>query len=105
MGQPRVLLADDHTMVVEAFRKLLELEFEIVGTVGDGRTLVTTAPGLKPDVIVIDISMNGDKQIRTFPICDGRSRFERNESVVLTRVHNLGAQPLVEHSAEPSRDL
>jgi DNA-binding NarL/FixJ family response regulator len=44
-------------MVVEAFRKLLELEFEIVGTVGDGRTLVTTAPGLKPDVIVIDISM------------------------------------------------
>jgi DNA-binding NarL/FixJ family response regulator len=57
MGQPRVLLADDHTMVVEAFRKLLELEFEIVGTVGDGRTLVTTAPGLKPDVIVIDISM------------------------------------------------
>jgi len=57
MGQPRVLLADDHTMVVEAFRKLLELEFEIVGTVGDGRTLVTAAPGLKPDVIVIDISM------------------------------------------------
>jgi len=57
MGQPRVLLADDHTMVVEAFRKLLELEFEIVGTVGDGRTLVTTAPELKPDVIVIDISM------------------------------------------------
>ena len=57
MGQPRVLLADDHTMVVEAFRKLLELEFEIVGTVGDGRALVTTAPGLKPDVIVIDISM------------------------------------------------
>ena len=57
MGQPRVLLADDHTMVVEAFRKLLELEFEIVGTVGDGRALVTTAPELKPDVIVIDISM------------------------------------------------
>jgi DNA-binding NarL/FixJ family response regulator len=57
MGQPRVLLADDHTMVVEAFRKLLELEFEIVGTVGDGRALVATAPGLKPDVIVIDISM------------------------------------------------
>jgi DNA-binding NarL/FixJ family response regulator len=57
MGQPRVLLADDHTMVVEAFRKLLEPEFEIVGTVADGRTLVNIAPGLKPDVIVLDIGM------------------------------------------------
>jgi DNA-binding NarL/FixJ family response regulator len=57
MGQPRILLADDHTMVVEAFRKLLEPEFEIVGTVSDGRTLVTVAPDLKPDAIVIDIGM------------------------------------------------
>jgi DNA-binding NarL/FixJ family response regulator len=57
MGQPRILLADDHTMVVEAFRKLLEPEFEIVGTVSDGRTLVTVAPELKPDAIVIDIGM------------------------------------------------
>jgi DNA-binding NarL/FixJ family response regulator len=44
-------------MVVEALRKLLEPEFEIVGTVSDGRTLVSVAPGLKPDVIVIDIGM------------------------------------------------
>src|SRR5580698_4422348 len=57
MGRPRVLLADDHTMVVEALRKLLEPEFEIVGTVSDGRTLVTVAPNLKPDVIVVDIGM------------------------------------------------
>jgi DNA-binding NarL/FixJ family response regulator len=44
-------------MVVEAFRKLLEPEFEIVGTVSDGQTLVTLAPELKPDVIVVDIGM------------------------------------------------
>jgi DNA-binding NarL/FixJ family response regulator len=57
MGRPRVLLADDHTMVVEALRKLLESEFEIVGTVSDGQTLLAIAPGLKPDVIVVDIGM------------------------------------------------
>lgn len=57
MGKPRILLADDHTMVVEAFRKLLEPEFEIVGTVSDGQALVAIAPGLKPDVIVVDIGM------------------------------------------------
>jgi DNA-binding NarL/FixJ family response regulator len=57
MGPPRILLADDHTMVVEAFRKLLEPEFEIVGTVSDGQTLVRLAPELKPDVIIVDIGM------------------------------------------------
>jgi DNA-binding NarL/FixJ family response regulator len=57
MGKPRVLLADDHTLVVEAFRKLLEPEFEIVGTVGDGRTLLDVAPQLKPDVVVVDVGM------------------------------------------------
>ena len=53
----RVLLADDHTVLVEAFRKLLEPHFEVVGTVSDGRTLMKTAVNLNPDVIVIDISM------------------------------------------------
>jgi len=57
MGRPRILLADDHTMVVEAFKKLLEPEFEIVGTVSDGQSLVRLAPELNPDVIVVDIGM------------------------------------------------
>jgi DNA-binding NarL/FixJ family response regulator len=57
MGRPRILLADDHTMVVEAFKKLLEPEFEIVGTVSDGQALVRLAPELNPDVIVVDIGM------------------------------------------------
>jgi DNA-binding NarL/FixJ family response regulator len=52
-----VLLADDHKLLLEAFQKLLEPEFEVVGTVTDGRTLLTAAPQLKPDVIVVDISM------------------------------------------------
>jgi DNA-binding NarL/FixJ family response regulator len=54
---PRVMLADDHTMVVEAFRKLLETHCEIVGTVSDGRALLEIAPQLKPDMIVVDIAM------------------------------------------------
>jgi len=57
MTLPRVMLADDHTILVEAFRKLLEPHFEIVGSVADGRALLETAAQLKPDVIVVDISM------------------------------------------------
>lgn len=57
MTLPRVMLADDHTILVEAFRKLLEPHFEIVGAVSDGRALLETAPELKPDVIVVDIGM------------------------------------------------
>src|SRR5262245_51743998 len=57
MALPRVMLADDHTILVEAFRKLLEPEFEIVGTVADGIALLEAAPRAKPDVIVIDIAM------------------------------------------------
>jgi len=51
------MLADDHTILVEAFRKLLEPHFEVVGTVSDGRALLETAPQLKPDVIIVDIGM------------------------------------------------
>jgi len=51
------MLADDHTILVEAFRKLLEPHCEIVGTVADGRALLETAPQLKPAVIIVDIGM------------------------------------------------
>lgn len=51
------MLADDHTILVEAFRKLLEPHFEIVATVSDGFALLDAAAQLKPDVIVVDISM------------------------------------------------
>ena len=57
MAPPRVMLADDHTILVEAFRKLLEPQYQVVGTAADGRALVETAPRLKPDVIVVDIAM------------------------------------------------
>ncbi len=53
----RILLADDHTLLVDAFTTLLSPEFDIVGTVGDGRALVDAAARLKPEAIVLDISM------------------------------------------------
>jgi DNA-binding NarL/FixJ family response regulator len=57
MRKTRVLLADDHQILLEGLRNLLEPEFEIVGTVEDGRALVKEAERLSPDVIVADISM------------------------------------------------
>ena len=53
----RVILADDHVLMLDALRNLLEPEFEVVGTFADGRALVEAAPQLKPDVIVLDIGM------------------------------------------------
>ena len=57
MNRPRVLLADDHPLVLAALCSLLESECEIVGAVSDGRALVEAAGRLKPDVIVLDISL------------------------------------------------
>jgi len=53
----RVILADDHTLLAEARVKLLEPEFEVAGIFPDGLTLIKGAPGLDPDVIVLDIGM------------------------------------------------
>jgi DNA-binding NarL/FixJ family response regulator len=52
-----VLLADDHALLLGAFEKLLATECEVVGQVSDGRALVAAAEKLKPDLIVLDISM------------------------------------------------
>ena len=57
MSRPRVLLADDHALLLGAFEKLLSADCDIVGQVSDGRALVDAAEELRPDVIVLDISM------------------------------------------------
>jgi DNA-binding NarL/FixJ family response regulator len=57
MHRPRLLLADDHRIVVEGLKRLLEDSFELVGVAEDGRSLLAAARRLKPDVIVTDISM------------------------------------------------
>src|ERR1700739_3711881 len=57
MYRSRILIADDHNLMAELCKKLLEPEFEVVGTIDNGRSLVRTATELKPDVIVVDIAM------------------------------------------------
>jgi DNA-binding NarL/FixJ family response regulator len=57
MNRPRVLIADDHRLLREAFAQLLEPTCEVVGTVADGRALLDLAPALRPDIVVLDIAM------------------------------------------------
>src|SRR5262245_52253146 len=59
MDSARILLADDHRRVAEAMGQFVAEEFQLVGTVSDGDTLLEAAHTLKPDVIVADISMPG----------------------------------------------
>jgi len=57
MTRPRVLLADDHVLVLEGLAKLLEDRYELVAKVQDGRTLVRVAQELQPDIMIVDISL------------------------------------------------
>jgi DNA-binding NarL/FixJ family response regulator len=72
MPRPRVLLADDHALLLGALENLLSAECDVVGQASDGRALLAAAETLKPDVIVLDIAMpvlNGleaGRQIKRF---------------------------------------
>lgn len=55
--RPRILIADDHTLVADLCKRLLETEFEVVGIVNNGRALVRAVADSRPDVIVVDIAM------------------------------------------------
>ena len=77
MTKRRVLLADDHAMVLEGMRSIVEPDYEVVGEARDGRELVASADKLRPDVIVADISMpmlNGLEAIRQLEKADLRAK-------------------------------
>jgi DNA-binding NarL/FixJ family response regulator len=74
MNRTRILLADDHVILLEALKKLVEPAYIVVGTVNDGRSLLSAAEKLRPDVIVADINMpnmNGfeacERLVKRFP--------------------------------------
>jgi DNA-binding NarL/FixJ family response regulator len=74
MDRPRILIADDHTVVAEAFKTLLEPEYQVVVLVADGKSLLTAAKELKPDVVLLDLGMPllngldaGQELKRSFP--------------------------------------
>jgi DNA-binding NarL/FixJ family response regulator len=57
MMRPRILLADDHSLLLDAFSNLLEQKYDVVGTATDGRQLLKMLPKLEPDVVLMDIAM------------------------------------------------
>src|SRR5262245_20802465 len=57
MTGPRVLLADDHRLLREAFARVLESDCDVVGAVGDGQAVLPAAQELRPDIVVLDIAM------------------------------------------------
>ena len=105
--RPRVLLADDHKIVSEGLRSLLEPDYELVGTVEDGRALVAAAEKLSPDVIVADISMpllNGIEAARQLKKANSRAKIVfltmHPDVTYATRAFEAGASGYVlKHSA------
>lgn len=86
MNRIKVLLADDHRIVAEGLRRILEAEFELVGVVEDGRALLGAAQELKPDVIISDITMpelNGVEALEELKKIDSDVKL-----VFLTMHHN-----------------
>ena len=107
MRRNTVLIADDHTIVVEGLMGLLKEDFDVVGTVNDGELLIDAAKRLRPDVIVTDISMPGLSGLDVLL----RLKAERidsrvvvltmhNDAVLATRAIRAGASAfLLKHSA------
>ncbi len=91
MNRPRILVADDHRMVAEGLRSVLEPDFELIEIVEIGRALVEAALRLRPDIIVADITMpqlNGldaVEQIRRSG-CDAKVIFLTMHKTALRRV-------------------
>jgi DNA-binding NarL/FixJ family response regulator len=107
MKKPRVLLADDHCVVAEGLRSLLEPHFDVVGIVSNGRELLTAAKTLDPDAIVLDISMpslNGIEAARQLRAANSRVKMVfltmHREATYASRALEAGASGFVlKHSA------
>ena len=81
----RVIIAEDHTLIAQGLRKLLECEFESVTVVGNGRELLDTMAASKPDVVLLDIGMpllNGIEATRQL------SKTSPATKVVIVTAHN-----------------
>lgn len=107
MKRVRILLADDHNMLIEAMKNLLEPEFEVIDTASDGRSLVSKAIKLNPDVIIMDISMpllNGLEAGRQLKTALPKVKFiyltMNQDQDIIAEALKIGAMGfLVKHSA------
>jgi DNA-binding NarL/FixJ family response regulator len=95
INRPRILIADDHNLVAELCKRLLEAEFDVVGTVSDGRALVRAAGDLRPDVVVVDVAM---------PVLNGLDAGRQvKEMLPAVKLIYLTMNPDVELAAEAFR--
>lgn len=100
--RPRIILADDHEIVLDGLRRILDAEFEIVATAAEGRGLVSEIERLKPEVAVADISMpllNGLDALRQCRNSGFRTRFvfltASPEVALAVQAFRLGASAYV----------
>jgi DNA-binding NarL/FixJ family response regulator len=87
MSKARILLADDHRIVIEGLKKLLDPEYDVVGAVEDGRALIAAVDKLQPHVVVADISMphlNGIEAVRHI-----KEKNPQIRVVILTMHHDV----------------
>ncbi len=111
MTRPRLLLADDHVVFLEGLKKILDPEFEIVGEVRDGRSLIDAAKKHRPAVVVADVSMphlNGIEAARALRDAGLRSRIVlltmHDEAVYATQALRAGVSGYVLKNA-PSTEV
>jgi DNA-binding NarL/FixJ family response regulator len=84
VSRVRVLLADDHRILVEGLKSLLVPEFDLIGVVEDGRAMVEAAKALKPEVIVADITM---PQLNGIEALEEVRKFDPNVRVIFLTMH------------------
>jgi DNA-binding NarL/FixJ family response regulator len=110
MRKPRLLLADDHAIILEGLTRLLEPEFEVIGKAEDGRAMLEMSARLKPDVIIADISMpllSGIEAVRQLRKKDSRTKViflsMHSDVELASQALRLGASGYVlKHSAAES---
>lgn len=93
MSKPRILLADDHLLLLDGLKRLLERHYELVGTVQDGLSIVSEAQRLQPDLVLLDVAM---------PILNGlqagKRLLEQMPKVKILYVSMYGDRPYVEEA-------
>jgi DNA-binding NarL/FixJ family response regulator len=93
MNRPRILLADDHLLVSDGLRHLLERHYDLVGTVQDGLSVVNAARRLQPDLVLMDVAMPVLNGLQA-----GRRLREQLPNVKLLYVSMYGDTPYVEEA-------
>ena len=84
VNRPTVLLADDDRTFLDLVCQLLEPEFDVVGTVGDGQALLAAASDLHPDLLVTDISM---PRLNGFQAARQLKKVQPNARIIFLSVH------------------